>query len=615
MKAVGTPLYTVSLPLKEVGLPLKEHLEVLLHSGAMNALKALIPFILGHRRPLIVGILCLTVTNTLNLASPWVLKLAVDGLESGITRRELAQFAGILVGIAILSGIFRYFMRRIIIGTSREVEYELRQKFYGHLTSMDLAYYTKTPTGDLMALATNDLNAVRMVLGPGLMYSLNTIMMLSLGLALMLSLSWKLTLASLIPMLFISLFMYRYGQIIHRLFTAVQEQFADITARAQEYLSGVRVVRAYTQESAAYDDLARRNQDYMNRNMKMVRVNGLMHPMVRMLAGISVLVALSYGGTLVIQNQFSLGSLVAFLAYLNMLIWPMIALGWVVTIFQRGAASMKRFQAVLNTQPDIDDPPHVAGSLRPGGDIELKNVSFSYPNRPDTAALSDVSLTIVKGETIGIAGRTGSGKTTLVNLIPRLIDPTSGTVSLGSVDLRDLPLGELRGLIGFVPQEAFLFSMTVGQNIAFGRPESSQEDIDGMARLAQLYNEVDSFPRGFGTMVGERGVTLSGGQKQRTAISRALLRNPDILILDDALASVDTGTEEEILGGLRTYMKNRTTILVAHRVSTLQLADRILMLDEGRLIEQGTHDELMKNGGPYAELARLQKLEEELEAV
>jgi ATP-binding cassette, subfamily B, multidrug efflux pump len=589
----------------------------------VNPLGSLLPYLRRHRRALEWGFAALVVSDAFQLASPWVFKFAIDGLGKNITRPKLAAFAAALLGMAILGGLARYAMRRLIIGTSREIEYELRNDFFDRLSRLSFSFYNRTPTGDLMAKATNDLNAVRNVLGPGIMYSLNTAVTLSAALVLMIALSWQLTLVSLVPLPLISLFMFRYGKLIHKRFEVVQGQFSEITARAQEYLSGIRVVKAYVREDAASRDFEGRNLAYLRGNMDLVKINGVFSPAIGFLAGLGSVLVLFAGGILVIRGRITLGSFVAFNAYLAMLIWPMIALGWVVSIFQRGAASMKRMNEVLQAVPEIRDPEGAStppggngdgGDPAPGPELEFRGVRFAYGTRPEVTVLDGIDLRIRPGEVVALVGRTGSGKTTLVNLVPRLFDPKEGSILLDGRDLREIPLDELRGIVGYVPQETFLFSRTLGENIALGRPDAGALDIDRMADLSRLSDEVLEFPKGYDTMVGERGVTLSGGQKQRTAIARALLRNPGILILDDALASVDTRTEEAILAGLRGYMTGRTTLLVAHRVSTIRLADRIVVLDRGRITEEGTHEALFAAGGTYAEIVRKQMLEEELEA-
>ena len=581
----------------------------------MKALATLGPYLRRHRKPILLGFVALLVSDAFQLASPWVFKFAVDGLQRNIQRSTLVLFAAVLVGMALFGGVARFFMRRLMIGASREIEYELRRDFFAKLTTLSFSFFNRIPTGDLMARATNDLNAVRAVVGPGIMYSVNTVVTLVAAVTLMLILSWRLTLIAMIPLPLISYFMYRYGKVIHKRFDRVQARFSDITTRAQEYLAGIRVVKAYVQEEAAARDFLDKNQRYLEENMSLVRVNGLFSPAIGFLAGLGSVLVLGFGGALVIRGRITLGSFVAFNAYLVMLIWPMIALGWVVSIFQRGAASMKRMNEIFEATPEIADPP--SPRMRParpeGVEIEFEDVHFAYASRPEAEVLRGITLRVQPGETIAVVGHTGCGKSTLVNLVPRIHDPTQGRVLLDGVDLREIPLAELRGMIGYVPQETFLFSRSIRDNIALGRPDADEAEIRSMAELARLAGDVTEFPDGYDTQVGERGVTLSGGQKQRAAIARALLRNPRILILDDALASVDTRTEEEILAGLREFMKHRTTFLVSHRVSTVRLADRIVVLENGAIAEEGTHDELLAAGGLYAELARLQELERELE--
>jgi ATP-binding cassette subfamily B protein len=582
----------------------------------VTSLRTLLPYLGRHRKPLLLGFLALVLADGFQLATPWVFKFAIDGLERDVSRSMLAWFAGLLLALAACGGVARFFMRRLVIGASREIEYELRNDFFDKLTRLSFSFYNRTPTGDLMARATNDLNAIRAVLGPGIMYAVNTTVTLSAALTLMIVLSGRLTLVSLIPLPLISVFMYRYGKVIHKRFEEVQEQFSEITARAQEYLSGIRVVKAYVQEDAASRDFRLRNEDYLESNMRLVRINGLFSPAIEFLAGFGSVLVLGFGGWLVIDDRITLGTFVAFNAYLVMLIWPMIALGWVVSLFQRGAASMKRVNRILDAVPEVGDPPAgTQASFRPRrGALEFRDVHFAYGSRPGAAVLRGINLTVRPGETVAVVGATGSGKTTLINLVPRLYDPTRGAVLLDGLDLRAIPLAELRGALGYVPQETFLFSRTVAKNISLGRPEAEEDQIRRVAELSRLADDILEFPDRFQTMVGERGVTLSGGQKQRTAIARALLRDPAVLILDDALSSVDTKTEEEILAGLREFMKDRTTLLVAHRISTVKLADRIIVLGDGEIVEEGSHEELLVLNRDYADLVRMQQLEEELEA-
>lgn len=463
-----------------------------------------------------------------------------------------------------------------------------------------------------MSRASNDISAVRMVLGPGIMYPAETVTLTIATIALMLHISVELTVVSLAIMPVVSILVKKVGTVIHRRFEAIQEKMSDISALVQENLSGVRVVKAYTQEAHEQEKFERENQEYLRRNMGLVKVWGAFYPLLSVFIGLGSVIVLWWGGNMVVQSEISLGQLVAFFAYLGMLTWPMIAFGWVVNIYQRGAASMRRLAAVWNEAPELADAPDAQHDVLFKGRLELRGVSFRYNG---VSVLRSIDLTVGAGQTLALVGRTGSGKTTLVNLIPRLYDVTDGQVLVDGVDVRKLPLGDLRRAVSLVPQESFLFSETVGENIAFGRPEASQEEVADAAGVAGLAGDVEEFPEAYGTIVGERGITLSGGQRQRATIARALLTDPPILILDDALSSVDTETEERILSQLKGVIQKRTTILVSHRVSTIRDADIIVVLDDGRIAEQGNHEELLELNGIYAGLYRKQLLEEELERI
>jgi ATP-binding cassette subfamily B protein len=577
-----------------------------------HSLLYLWPYLNRYRGRLLVGFLMVFLTVAAGMFSPWVLKYVVDDLSAAFALEKLPVYAALIIGISLVEGFFRFWMRKILIGMSREIEYDLRNDFFAHVQKMSLSFLQARSTGDIMSRATNDLNAVRSVLGPGIMYSMTTMLTVVIATGILLQLNWKLTLLAYVPLVLASITVKQLGGHIHDRFEEIQAQFSRLTTKAQENLSGIRVVKAFAQEEAEIRDFDLVNQEYIRRNIRLIRLWGIFYPLMSALIGLSSVALLWYGGRAVVSGALSLGEFVAFLGYLALLTWPTIATGWVINIFQRGAASMERLLEILRVPPEIQDASKPVRPREIRGAVEVRGLSFQYPSSRHPV-LQDIDVSIAPGETLAIVGRTGSGKSTLVNLIPRLFDPPPGTVFVDGVDVRQWPITDLRRIIGYVPQEAFLFSDTVFANLSFGmRDPGSPETAEWAAGMSHIAEDISTFPERFQTLVGERGITLSGGQKQRVTIGRALAVSPKILILDDSLSNVDTYTEDRILASLSGIMKGCTTILVSHRISTVKHAQQILVLQDGRIVERGDHTSLMALGGAYAELYEKQLLEEEL---
>jgi ATP-binding cassette subfamily B protein len=611
-------------------------------------LRPLLPYMRKYRATYIIGAICVLFNNGIWIFFPLVIRRGIDVLNAGpgrhqdpaLIRHDLLIYSLLLLAIAGAKAIFQYLTRWVLIGVSREIEFDLRNDLFAHLERLSYSFYQRTRTGDIMARATNDLNAVRMLLGPGIMYTANTIVFTAGALGFMLWISPRLTLFAFAPLPVISIVVQYFGRRIHERFERIQAMFSDISARAQENFSGARLIRAYVQEEAEIELFERDNSEYIARSLKLVRLMGMLWPTLETLLGVAIVIVLFVGGREVLLHRIGLGSFVAFNTYMVQLTWPIIALGWVINLLQRGTASAGRIHSLMSEQPEIADAVDSGGVIRSGagiegplpeleiqGEIEFRNLSFRYGKtlrsvengdgrkHGDEAVLKNINLRVRAGSSLAIVGPTGSGKSTLVSLIPRIYDADSGSVLIDGHPIGELPLSVLRHNIGFVPQETFLFSDTIRENIAFGAEHASDEDVRRAAEAASIAAEIESFPDGYKTLVGERGLTLSGGQKQRAAIARALIRNPRILVLDDALASVDTQTEDHILNHLREIMQGRTTIFISHRVSTVRNADRIAVLHDGEIVEQGTHDELIERNGHYTELYNKQLLEEELETV
>lgn len=596
-------------------------------------LRPLVPYLKRYRSGLFWGGLCVLFNNGVWILFPQVLRRAVNDLHSGVTRQKLLTYSLLILAIALIKGVFQFLTRWVVIGISRDIEFDLRNDLFAHLERLSYSYYQRNRTGDIMARATNDLNAVRMLLGPAIMYSANTIVFTAGALGFMLAISPKLTIYAFLPLPIASIVIQYFGRRIHERFERIQAMFSDISARAQENFSGARVIRAYVQEQAEISAFENANQEYIRRSLGLVRLMGMLWPTLELMLGAAVVIVLWLGGREVLLGKISVGDFVAFNTYMVQLTWPVIALGWVINIFQRGTASLVRINEILSQQPEITDeaaltldtlnngatgvpPVHPTADAEIQGEIEFRNLNFAYNGN---SVLKEINLRIPAGSSLAIVGPTGSGKTTLVNLIPRIYDAEPDAVLIDGRPIRQFSLDSLRRHIGFVPQETFLFSDTIRENIAFGIAqedgEAKLDDIKAATEAANIAQDIESFPEGYNTTVGERGITLSGGQKQRTAIARALLRSPRILILDDALSSVDTHTEDKILNHLREIMHGRTTIFISHRVSTVRNADCIAVLHQGRIVELGTHDQLIARNGYYTDLYNKQLLEEELAEV
>jgi ATP-binding cassette subfamily B protein len=579
----------------------------------MKNLLTLKKYFIRYKKKLLWGIAFMVLSNALAVYVISLSKNAINALSPNVAVHVLVYYACMIVMVTFVSGIFRFLIRQTIIVSSREIEFDLRADFWDHIQKLPLRFFQNNSTGNVMAHATNDINAVRTFLGPAVMYSMDTFVNLIITMAMMLSISPSLTLYSILPLPFLSYVVYRIARLIHEKFTLIQERFSELTTKAQENYSGIRVIKSYVREANEIKEFESLSKGYLQRNMDMVKIQAILQPALMFITGLSIIIVIWIGGVKVINKSLNLGDIVAFLMCVGNLTWPMIAFGWVTNMVQQAEASMKRLNKIFNEPFEISDN-EKTNNLKTdlNGKIHFKNVSFKY-GEDLPLILDNVNLEIPAGSTLAIMGYTGEGKTTFVNLIPRLYDCTGGEILIDGQNVKSIPLQTLRTNIGLVPQESFLFSDTIENNISYGLREISKEKVIESSKIAHFDKDVESFPDTYGTIMGERGITLSGGQKQRACVARALAIDPKILILDDSFSAVDTNTEEEILNSLKGYMKDRTSIIISHRISTVKEADKIVILSKGKIAEQGTHDELIESGGIYADLYYKQLLEKELE--
>lgn len=584
----------------------------------MKSLLRLLPYLSRYKKTLLIGLIAIVGSNIFTVIQPHFIGKAIDDLKHGLDTHTLDSFrlliyAAVIVGFTAVAGVLSFATRQTIIVVSRQIEFDLRNDFLKHIQKLSHSFFQNTPTGDLMAHATNDIGAVRNVVGPGIMYPSDTFVTFVMVLTMMLIKDWQLTLLALIPLPLVTLAVFKLGKLINIKFQERQEQYSKLTTRAQENLSGIRVVKAYVREDYEIGLFKKLSWEYLKKNLVLAKYQSIIWPTMFLLVGISLVISIYFGGTRVIDEKMTIGTLTAFFAYLVMLIWPMIAFGWVINLLQQGAASMGRLGKIFDTQPEIKDDENTNHSIENiFGTVEFRNVNFKHKNNAQPT-LQNINLKIERGKIIAVVGYTGSGKSTFVNMITRMYDTTGGELLIDGVNIKEIPVEVLRSNIGFVPQETFLFSDTISNNICYGIDGEDESKAIQAAEAAQLINDVTDFPKQFETLIGERGITLSGGQKQRASIARAIIRDPKILILDDALSAVDTYTEEEILKNLKKIMQNRTSIIISHRISTVKDADMIVVLNKGSIVERGTHEELVENGGIYADLYAKQLLEQELE--